>query len=70
MDWDSFFTLFYGPLAFVPETVRQHGLEEVDESLMRSCILANEDPEVKAIELEWDEIRDAIEEPWSDAPTL
>jgi hypothetical protein len=37
---------------------------------MRSCILANEDPEVKAIELEWDEIRDAIEEPWSDAPTL
>ena len=39
-----------------------------NESLVRSCLLANQDPDVNAIEQEWDEIRDAIEEPWSDAP--
>jgi len=39
-----------------------------DEFLVRSCLLANEDPAVKVIEQEWDEIRDTIEEPWSDAP--
>jgi hypothetical protein len=27
VDWDSFFTLFYGPRAFVAETVRRHDLE-------------------------------------------
>jgi hypothetical protein len=36
-----------------------------DESLVRSCLLANQDPAVKAIEQEWDEICDAIQEPWS-----
>jgi len=46
----------------------EKSLREDDESLIRSCLLANQDPEVKAIEQEWDEIRDAIEEPWSDAP--
>lgn len=48
--------------------VLEKSLREEDESLIRSCLSANEDPEVKAIEQEWDEIRDAIEEPWSDAP--
>jgi hypothetical protein len=48
--------------------VLEKGLRESDESLIRSCLSANEDPDVKAIEQEWDEIRDAIEEPWSDAP--
>jgi hypothetical protein len=37
-----------------------------DESLVRSCLSANQDPAVKAIEQEWDEIYDPIEEPWSD----
>jgi hypothetical protein len=37
-----------------------------DESLMRSCLSANQDSAVKAIEQEWDEICDAIEEQWSD----
>ena len=37
-----------------------------DESLIRSCASANQDPEIKAIEQEWDEICDAIEERWSD----
>jgi len=48
--------------------VLEKSLREEDESLIRSCLSANEDPEVKAIEQEWDEIHDAIEEPWSDAP--
>ena len=43
-------------------------LHEDDETLVRSCLAANQDPEVKAIEQEWEEIRDAIEEPWGDAP--
>jgi hypothetical protein len=46
----------------------EKSLRENDESLVRSCLLANQDPEVKAIEQEWEEIRDPIEEPWSDAP--
>ena len=37
-----------------------------DESLVRSCISANQQPAVKAIEQEWGEICDAIEEAWSD----
>jgi len=44
-------------------------LGEEDEALIRSCRLANEDPEVKTIEEEFDGIADAIEEPWSDAST-
>lgn len=48
--------------------VLEKSLRESDESLIRSCLSANEDPDVKAIEQEWDEIRDAIEEPWRDAP--
>lgn len=48
--------------------VLEKSLLEDDEALIRSCLSANQDPEVKAIEQEWDEIRDAIEEPWSDAP--
>jgi hypothetical protein len=51
----------------------EKSLQEEDESLIRACVMANQDPDVKAIEQEWDEIRDAIEEPgieepWSDAP--
>ena len=48
--------------------VLEKSLREEDDALIRSCLLANQDPEVKAIEQEWDEIRDALEEPWSDAP--
>jgi hypothetical protein len=48
--------------------VLEKSLREDDESLIRWCLSANEDPDVTAIEQEWDEIRDAIEEPWSDGP--
>ena len=37
-----------------------------DESLVRSCLSENQDPAIKAVEQEWDEICDAIEEQWSD----
>lgn len=46
--------------------VLEKSLREGDESLIRACLIANQDPDVKAIEEEWDEIRDAIEEPWND----
>jgi len=48
--------------------VLEKSLREDDESLIRACLMANQDPDVKAIEQEWGEICDAIEEPWSDAP--
>jgi hypothetical protein len=48
--------------------VLEKSLREDDELLIRSCLSANQDPEVKAIEQEWDEIRDQIEDPWSEAP--
>jgi hypothetical protein len=51
-----------------PAQVLEKSLREGDESLIRSYLSANDQPDVKAIEQEWDEIRDAIEEPWSDAP--
>jgi hypothetical protein len=47
--------------------VLEKSLREDDESLIRACLMANQDADVKAIEQEWDEIRDVIEEPWSDA---
>ena len=48
--------------------VLEKSLREDDEALIRACLMANQDPDVKAIEQEWDGIRDVIEEPWSDAP--
>ena len=53
--------------SFVARVLEKSLLEE-DEDLIRSCVSANQDPEVKLIEQEWNEIRDDIEEPWSDAP--
>ena len=50
--------------------VLEKSLREDDESLIRSCLLANQDPGVKAIEQEWDEIRDPIEEPAFEEHTL
>ena len=48
--------------------VLEKSLLEEDEALIRSCLSANQDADAKVIEQEWGEIRDAIEEPWSDAP--
>lgn len=52
---------------FLAQVLEKSLLEEED-ALVRACLAANQDPDIKAIEQEWDEIRDAIEEPWSDTP--
>jgi hypothetical protein len=46
----------------------EKSLREEEQALVRSCRLANQDPEVTAIEHEWDRIGDPIEEPWSESP--
>jgi hypothetical protein len=46
----------------------EKSLREEEQALVRSCRLANQDPEVAAIEQEWDQIGDQIEEPWSESP--
>lgn len=43
-------------------------LREEEQALVRSCRLANQDREITAIEQEWDQIGDPIEEPWSESP--
>jgi len=40
-------------------------IREIDELLIRSCLLANDDPDIKLIEQDWNELRDATAEPWS-----
>jgi hypothetical protein len=42
-------------------------LREEEQALVRSCRLANQDPEVAAIEQQWDQIGAQIEEPWSES---
>ena len=39
-----------------------------EAEMVRACQLANEDPEVAAIELEMDGLEDTIEEPWDECP--
>jgi len=43
-------------------------LQDRDRRLIRACDVANADPEVLAIEREWDALRDVVAEPWNDAP--
>jgi hypothetical protein len=43
-------------------------LRSEEETLKRSCLLANQDADAKLIEHEFDQIQDPIEEPWDDAP--
>ncbi len=42
-------------------------LKERDERLIRACEVANADPDVKAIEAEWDALPETLAEPWTDA---
>ena len=42
-------------------------LHERDRRLIRACEVANRDPEVQAIEKEFDAISEEFREPWSDA---
>ncbi len=41
-------------------------LKKQQAELIRACQLANEDPEVAAIEREMDSLQDHIEEPWEE----
>ena len=44
-------------------------LREREERLIQACQAANINPDVEAIEAEWETLSDAIAEPWSDAST-
>jgi len=39
-----------------------------ERRLAQACDLANQDPASLAIEAEWEQTQDRIEEPWDDAP--
>jgi hypothetical protein len=43
-------------------------LRQRDLELIRACEVANQDPDILAIEREGDALRDEIAEPWTDAP--
>ena len=45
----------------------EKSLREEEHALVRSCRLANQDPEVAVIEQEWDQIGDQLEEPWGES---
>ena len=44
--------------------VLEKSLKQEDSALVRACLAANDDPEVLAIEKEWDSFSDRIAEPW------
>jgi hypothetical protein len=43
-------------------------LAEREQRLIRACEIANQDPEVREIEQEFDALTDAMPEPWENAP--
>ncbi len=43
-------------------------LHEREDELIRACAIANSDPEIAAIEREWETLSDEMTEPWTDAP--
>lgn len=43
-------------------------LRRQQAGLIRACQLANEDPEVAAVEAEMNALNDRIEEPWDESP--
>jgi metal-responsive CopG/Arc/MetJ family transcriptional regulator len=47
----------------------ERSLREEEADLARACSAANSDPKSKALEREWDQVQDEIEEPWNHPPT-
>jgi hypothetical protein len=43
-------------------------LAERERRLIQACEIANQDPQVREIELDFDALTDAMPEPWKDAP--
>jgi hypothetical protein len=41
---------------------------EREKRLIRACKIANQDPELREIEREFDSLEDAIPEPWDGTP--
>lgn len=52
---------------YVAEAIAEK-LAEREKRLIRACEIANEDPELRKIEQEFDAITDELPEPWEDAP--
>lgn len=50
---------------FLARAIEKSLLDE-EKALVRACIAANRDPDSRAIEREWEALRDPIEEPWAD----
>ena len=46
----------------------EESLRRKEADLIRACRLANQDPEVAAIEAEMDALEERIEEPWDESP--
>jgi hypothetical protein len=44
----------------------ERSLRDQERALVRACLAANKVPDFKAIEEEWDQIRDGLDEPWDD----
>jgi hypothetical protein len=45
----------------------QESFRRSEDALVRACRLANEDPDARAIEEEFDTLKDQIVEPWDDS---
>jgi len=53
---------------YVSEAIAER-LRRGEDALVRACETANRDPDVIAIEEEFDGLPEKISEPWTDAPT-
>jgi metal-responsive CopG/Arc/MetJ family transcriptional regulator len=51
---------------YVADAIAQK-LAEREKRLIQACEIANQDPQVREIELEYDALTDAMPEPWEDA---
>jgi hypothetical protein len=56
--------VYNGPMASRKTTAE---LKRAEMRLIRACEIANQDPELRQIEKEFDAITDEIPEPWEDA---
>lgn len=52
---------------YVAEAIAEK-LAEREQRLIRACEIANQDSQVREIELDFNAISDAMPEPWEDAP--
>jgi hypothetical protein len=52
---------------YVAEAIAEK-LAERERRLIQACEIANNDPSVREIEQEFDNLNDAMSEPWEDAP--